>query len=116
MDQLKLLMEYTKFHIGMYTTLCTVLISILGLEIFKARAVTFQPYLFVTLAFFVLAGAFGGLVGSSIPLFKDFDEFKKARLGPWRWEWIPAPWCAHLEHTFFWLGILVVLLGLWNVR
>jgi hypothetical protein len=112
MDQLKQLMDYTKFHIGMYTTLCTVLIAILGLDMVKPSAVDLHPYLFGTLLCFAVAGMFGGLVGSSLPYFKTFEEFSQAKLGPWKLKLIPALVCTHLEHTAFWLGIIVVLIGL----
>jgi hypothetical protein len=44
-DQLKALMDYTKFHIGMYTTLCTLLVAIIGLNGLNRKAVGFLPYL-----------------------------------------------------------------------
>ena len=112
MDQLKQLMDYTKFHIGMYTTLCTALIAILGLEIVRPAASDLRPYLFATLVCFAVAGMFGGLVGSGLPYFKTFEEFSKAKLGPWKLELIPALWCTHLEHTAFWLRIIAAFVGL----
>ena len=63
MDQLKQLMEYTKFHIGVYTTLCTIFVSVIGLDIFKPHTASLRPYLLITLVCFVLASIFGDLVG-----------------------------------------------------
>lgn len=113
MDQLKQLMDYTKFHIGMYTSLCTALIAVLGLNIVKLAIADMRPYLFTTLVCFVVAGLFGGLVGSSIPYYSTFEDFSKDKLGPWRLKIIPALWCTHLEHTAFWIGIVVAIVGLY---
>ena len=116
MEQLKQLMDYTKFHIGMYATLCTALIAILGLDMIKPAAANFRPYLFATMVCFAVAGMFGGLVGSGLPYYKTFEEFSNAYLGPWRLKLIPALWCTHLEHTAFWLGIIVAFFGLVRCR
>lgn len=115
MDQLKLLMDYTKFHIGMYVSLCTGLVVILSMEGVKKEVPDFQPYLFGTLACFAIAAAFGGLVGSSLPAFVDYEDFKNAKLGPFKAKLINAEWCAHLEHFFFWVGVIVSIAGLWRI-
>jgi hypothetical protein len=73
------------------------------------------PYITVTIVLFLLAGAAGGLVASSIPFFKTFDEFSRARLGPWESELIPAIMCTHVEHTAFWLGCFIAACGLFSV-
>ena len=112
MDQLKLLMDYTKFHIGMYITLCTGLIAVL--KFLGDKAPGFNPFLLWTLGLFVVAGAAGGLVGSSIPYFRSFDDLMTAWLGPWDFKWITGRWCTHLEHSAFWLGILVAVIGVLN--
>jgi hypothetical protein len=116
MDQLQLLMDYTTFHIGMYATLCTLLVSLLNWNGLKEHAATFRPNLFPMLGCFLIAAAFGGLVGSSIPYYKDFDAFSRAHLGPWCGKWIPALVCTHLEHAFFWAGILFGVCGLCKSR
>jgi hypothetical protein len=81
-EQQKALMDYTKFHIGLYTTLCTLLVGIIGLNAFSGHPRALIPYLLVTLICFAIAGAFGGLVGSSLPNYKTWAEFRAARLGP----------------------------------
>jgi hypothetical protein len=115
MEQLKQLMDYTKFHIGMYITLSTALVAVLGMDAFKSSVSGIESYLFLTLICFLLAGMFGGLVGSSIPYYQDFDSFSKARLGPFRKRWIPAKLCTHLEHLAFWIGIIISVWGLYPV-
>jgi hypothetical protein len=111
-EQLKVLMEYTKFHIGLYTTLCTLLIGVMGLEGLKDRSAPMLPYLLFALISFATAGAFGGLVGSSLPNYKTWESFMSAKLGPWFYpKLIPAPWAASAEHTAFWVGTAIALFG-----
>jgi len=114
-DRLKQLQEYTRFHIGMYTTLCTLLVGVVGTNAL-ANFKSYYPWLLATLVAFVLAGAFGGLVGSSTCEFESWDRFAKAKLGPWGAEWIPSLVCAHIEHTMFWIGILLAVVGLFVVK
>jgi hypothetical protein len=111
MDQLDLLMTYTVFHLGMYATLCALLISLLGVDHFKPLIPQFRPYLMAVLLLFLVAAIFGGLVGSSLPYYDSFDEFSRANLGPWGSELISALTCTHLEHSFFWAGVLVAVVG-----
>ena len=103
------LMEYTKFHIGAYITLCSALTGVIGFNVANAE---YTPYLSWTLVCFAAAAAFGGLVGSGIPYCRDFEEFKKAKLGPWRAKIVPALVCTHLEHSIFWVGITIAIIGL----
>jgi hypothetical protein len=124
-ERLKQLMEYTKFHIGMYATLCTLLIGILGLKMFETEVARTRCILIVVLICFVLAGMFGGLVGSSIPFYTSFDSFMEAPAipalleGRWatcervpevlKFKWLTGKCCTHLEHYFFWAGIVGAL-------
>jgi hypothetical protein len=111
-DQLNALMDYTKFHIGLYTTLCTLLIAVMGIPALSTRYYRMIPYFLWALICFALSGVFGGLVGSSLPQFTKWSDFGSARLGPWFFpRIIPAPWVVSAEHTAFWLGTLVSLWG-----
>jgi hypothetical protein len=111
-DQQKALMDYTKFHIGLYTTLCTLLVGVMGLEGLKGHATPMLPYFFWTLISFAIAGAFGGLIGSSLPNYKSWSDFRGAKLAPWFLPaLIPAPWVASAEHTAFWVGTVIALWG-----
>jgi hypothetical protein len=111
MEQLQNLLNYTSFHLGMYTTLIALLVSLLGLGLTKGKIDRVRWWLFATLMCFTGAAVFGGLVGSSIPYHKDFDSFANAWLGPWRCEVIPALWCTHLEHSIFWCGVVTALIA-----
>lgn len=129
-EQLKLLFDYTKFHIGLYTTLVTLLIALISLGseelVFLQRA-----SLAATTVCFVLAGACGGVIASNIPYYTTLSAFRAASFGP-RWLWkkesqtaradtgnrgyamypsLYGPTWATLEHLFFWLGIAIALTG-----
>jgi hypothetical protein len=108
LEKLKLLMTYTVFHIGLYTTLGAVLVAALA----DGKGQPMSIELLTTLGLFVLAGICGGLVGSHIPHFDDFDTFYRQKIGPWGLKLIPAWLCMGLEHIFFWFGIAATLIGL----
>jgi hypothetical protein len=115
-EQLKQLMEYTKFHIGMYTSLATLLIGVLTLDKIKLVKPQYGRWLFVALGFLVIAGMAGGMVGSSIPAFSTYHDFVVAPLGPWGQSWFQASTWVHIEHSAFWLFIVIALLGLGITR
>jgi 2-iminobutanoate/2-iminopropanoate deaminase len=112
-EQLKMLMTYTTFHIGLYTTLSAAVVGFLGL--FPGRAGLIQWQLFCTLGFLVAAGICGGLIASRIPhtRHRHIETFSNLeQLGPGEWGLIPAWLCIRLEHLFFWLAVGFALYGL----
>jgi hypothetical protein len=111
-DQLKALLDYTQFHIGMYVTLSGGIVGVFANDGLKQRYVRFVPFMVISFFCFFFAGVFGGLIGSSIPNFTNFEVFMSSEIGPWRTAFLSARNCATLEHTAFWLGSTVALLGL----
>ncbi len=124
-EQLKLLFDYTKFHIGLYTTLVTLLIAFIKLGPGEPDLLQ-QISIALTVLLFVLAGACGGVVASNIPHYRRFSDFMAAPIGP-RWlraeRWTKksrsamaasplagANWVS-CEHAFFWLGIASAVIG-----
>lgn len=123
-NQLKLLFDYTKFHIGLYTTLVTLLIAFIKLGPVEPDLLQ-QVSIAITVILFVLAGACGGIVASNIPHHNRLSEFLATPIGP-RWmrfgqgrdsagservsKFVGANWVS-LEHAFFWLGIVSALIG-----
>ena len=125
-DQLKTLFDYTKWHIGLYTGLVTALIAVLQLY-GEALTVVTKLSLFFSLLCILAAGGAGGIVGSSIPFYRQFDVFMRSKLSPRNsWEEInktvdpkatdtvrySGKWWTHFEHTAFWLGIGIAVLGI----
>jgi hypothetical protein len=111
-DQLKQLFDYTKFHIGLYTTLLAAIIGVFANDTLKRSYSNYVPFMIGTVICFLVAGAAGGLVASSIPFYTRFSDFSQAWLGPWGWKWVQSITCTHIEHTAFWLGIVIAVVGL----
>jgi hypothetical protein len=110
-DQLKQLFDYTKFHIGMYVTLLAATIGWFAKNPLDPLDSEIIRYVQASVVCFVVAGMAGGLVASSIPYFTRFEDFKKAKLGPGKFEFIPAIFCTYIEHFFFWIGVFVAVGG-----
>ncbi|MGY3532229.1 hypothetical protein [Bradyrhizobium sp. USDA 4452] len=113
MEQLKLLMQYTIFHIGIYMSLSTGLVALLGL--FPGHAGAMKTQLLITLGCFVVAGALGGMIAAHIPYSEDLDKFSKSNIGFFGMTFIPAWLAMALEHIVFWAGVGIALFGLSKV-
>ncbi len=117
MEQLKLLMDYTIFHVGVYITLSGLMVSLLGTNVFAARAERMRCYIVAALACFMIAGMFGGVVAGNIPYFTDLKQFSNAWIGPWFATHVFKAWfCMNAEHTAFWTGVAVFLFGFWRTK
>ncbi len=104
MDQLKLLMEYTLFHIGVYLTLGTARITLIVAEIVT------QWQLLPGVVLLFIAGAAGGIIASSIPEHASWESFVGAELeifGGKTWEY--GFW-SKVEHYTFWAAIIFTAL------
>lgn len=112
-EQLKHLYDYTKFHIGMYMTLIIGIVGIFTNETIFTAYIEVMPWIGFSLFFFLLAGMCGGLIASSIPFYRKFEDFIKADLFPWGFDshLLCAKTITHLEHTFFWLGTIILVVG-----
>jgi hypothetical protein len=96
--QIKLIFEYTKFHIGLYASLIAVLMGLM-----KLGAQKIPPEL-------VIAGAAGGVIASSISV--DYRLVAEGKgVGPFGLTCLSSIWWAHVEHLAFWLGILISVMA-----
>src|SRR4051812_41925156 len=97
LESLKLLYDYTKFHIGFYLTLASGFIAIASLK--KGEGFAFelkQNLVWIAMGFFMLAGFAGGIIvssitqclglpGSELPgVCTSTQAFFMQDLGPWR--------------------------------
>ena len=101
LEQLKLLFDYTKFHIGIYASLITTLVA--AREYWPGRTPGFLKW---TLGAFMLAGAAGGVVASNIPAFHSYSIFINTTIGVLDLPIMRAGFWIHVEHMAFWLGML----------
>ena len=113
-DRLKQLMDYTKFHIGMYVTLVSVLVGFVS----KDYATLVSPPLpLLAVDNHLPTGRLrdGWRVDSqrrSPITFLVTTHSINSTLGPWGAKWIRARECTHLEHTTFWLAAVNAVVGL----
>ena len=105
-EQLKLLFDYTKFHITAYLTLAGVFVAalngVLGLSANRSL-------LGVSIAFIAIAGAAGGVVASNLPYYSDARTFAADKIGPWQLKPMTASRWMSLEHAAFWLALIAAI-------
>lgn len=99
MDQLKLLMDYTKFHIGVYLTLGTA-----GLTLIKLQLLDISQML-PGVGLLFIAGAAGGIIASSIPEHSSWESFKSSKLEIFGKETKGYSFWSKVEHYTFWAAI-----------
>lgn len=112
-QQLKLLFDYSKFDIGLYT----------AVAITFAAAVTFAPagfrfhrgLLSVAVVFTCLAGWAAGIIASRCAQFTSWNELWKTRIGPFRWRWLRGEHWAYLQHTCFGIALLAAALSVLSI-
>jgi hypothetical protein len=109
-SQLKNLFDYTKFHIGMYTTLTSALLAVLRFN--QSSAQWLRICIVISLFCFLVAGACGGAIASNIPNFKTFADFEKDGLEVFGIRSLKYRNWAHFEHGFFWIGIVIAVVSI----
>jgi hypothetical protein len=110
-DQLKLLFDYTLFHIGLYATLITGLTSLVHFDPRLQNAPWLLRCIACTVLFFLLAGAAGGTIASNIPNYESFADYDQADLDVFGVPTFKYRTWEHVEHILFWLGLLVSVVG-----
>jgi hypothetical protein len=114
MEQLKLLMDYTIFHIGVYLTLGGLMVALLAKQATKQEM---RCWIMCALGCFFVAGVCGGVVAASIPYYGSFSLFEQASIGPWGGSrMFPSRWWMRVEHWAFWLGVVIFLVGFFKTE
>lgn len=108
-EKAKLLFEYTKFHIGMYTTIATIIVG--GMNIQKLKPNICAPMLCLAIGFIAVAGMSGGVIASTLTQMASHDEFWRAEIGPIHLKWFKGETWTYIEHVAFWLGAGSVVLA-----
>src|ERR1700730_14156901 len=109
-EKVKLLFDYTKYHIGIYTTLGTILVAALGLHdniILKFCG----PLLWVSIGFIAVAGLAGGIIASTLPESNRLDDFFTQPTGFWGVHFLTGRTWTRIEHTAFWIGLIAGLIS-----
>lgn len=118
-DQLRLLFDYTKFHIGIYISLGSALIAAAAtmvssdsgsFDYYKCNIARFEFLSFTVICLFI-AGWAGGIIAGNLPKAKSFKNFSEQRIGFWGGELLFYNYWAWLEHTAFWLALASLAYG-----
>lgn len=114
LEKLKLLFDYTKFHIGLYTTVAT----IFGGLVAAGDKIPFKfstTFLLASVVCICVAGMAGGTIASSIPGYSSYTDFWKERIAPFPFKpllfknGMKAEYWTYVEHLAFWLGVALAL-------
>jgi hypothetical protein len=108
MEQLKVLMDYTKFHIGVYVSLVSAAVALTRVQSSSSAFLSLK----IAMVCFVIAGIAGGVIAGNIPLYHEWQDFYEARIGPWGTRLFRFRHWAHIEHTAFWIGVVSVVVEL----
>ncbi|KYK44016.1 MULTISPECIES: hypothetical protein [Bradyrhizobium] len=107
-EQLKLLFDYTKFHIGLYTTIATIFGALFAAS--DKAPIRFSPVLLLCSAVLVcIAGGAGGIIASSIPGFSSYKKFWDSSIGPAWCRKMKAEYWTYVEHAAFWAAVILAL-------
>ncbi|MBT3367671.1 MAG: hypothetical protein HN472_09570 [Nitrospina sp.] len=113
-ERLRLLFDYTKFHIGMYTTIIGISIGVIKIG---PGNIEINISIFVAaIILFLIAGLAGGVIASSTPEYTSYTEFLKAEIFPGKRGWLKftAKSWIRKEHRCFWIAVALLLLSFWN--
>jgi hypothetical protein len=99
LEQLRLLFDYTKFQIGLYTTLAVIFTAAIAFEpaVFKLH----RGLLGLAVVFVCLAGLAAGIIGSRCAHFTSPMDLWAARIGPFRMGFLPGEYWSYLQHACF---------------
>ena len=116
LEQLKLLFDYTKFHIGLYITLAGAYIALMSSDYGK-RLFSPNKLAGVAVVAFLITGLAGGIIASSCSHHTSFTKLMATKIAPFFKREFPCPlipnghgW-ANIEHTAFWVGIVAAVLS-----
>jgi hypothetical protein len=108
LEKLKLLFDYTKFHIGLHMTVATIFGGLFAAA--DRIPFKFHPHLLLASVIFMCsAGWAGGTIASSIPGYSSYTTFWNARIGPMRLQGIKAEYRTYIEHMAFWIAVVLAL-------
>jgi hypothetical protein len=109
-EQVKLLFDYTKFHIGLYSTFGTAVLALLSGKFERVSICT--PLLVSSLLPIGVAGLAAGVIASSLPHLFGSVDVREAKIGPLIFErWRLRSW-TYVEHTSFWVAVIMAVSAL----
>jgi hypothetical protein len=109
--QLDLLMTYTVFHLGLYSTIFA--LTVAYYEKHKSKRWYTTALLILVGVILAGAGAAGGTIAGNIPEKKTWEDFTNAELGPSvltlaNFPGLKYECLARIEHGLFWLALVFI--------
>jgi cytochrome b len=112
LEQLKLVFDYSKFQIRLYTMVAVVF----------AAAFAFQPRVFklhrgflgFAVVLICLAGLAAGIIASRCAYFSSRSELWAAKIGPFRWNCLRSEYWIYIQHACFGLALIAALFSVFS--
>jgi len=107
LDQLKLLFDYSKFQIGLYTIVASLFTIAIALQPTVFRIHT--GLLGVAIVFVCLAGMAAGIVANRCTQSTSWHELWAAKIGPLGLKCLEGEYWTYLQHAFFGIALAMAL-------
>lgn len=121
-SRLERLLDYTKFHIGIYLSAAGGILVLVGSEDRDILKKLEPHFLLAALLFMLAAGAAGGVIASCTTQCRTFEELWDRPQGPHKARWLKGQTWALIEHSSFWVSVLLligstfpVIAGFWSI-
>ncbi|HXH38663.1 MAG TPA: hypothetical protein VNN08_08550 [Thermoanaerobaculia bacterium] len=109
LEQVKLLFDYTKFHITVYGTIAALLLTAstsIGSSLNLPRI-----YIIAAVSAILVAGLAAGVVAASMPESTNRVGFWDQLGGPYKSRLLTIRSWTFVEHTFFWTAVFFVVMA-----
>ena len=110
LDQLKLLLDYSKFQMSLYTTIAIVFAGAIALP--RVLLSFHRGLLILAVVFICLAGTSAGIIASRCAHFATWGELWTAKIGPFRWNCLQGEYWTYVQHACFALALTAAVLSL----
>lgn len=109
LEQLKLLFDYSKFQIGLYTAVAIIFMAAIAFEptVFKLH----RGLLGLAVLFICFAGTAAGIIASRCAYFTSWRELWAAKIGPFRWNCLEGEYWTYVQHTCFGIALGAAVLS-----
>jgi hypothetical protein len=104
-EKVKLLFDYTKFHINLYTVIGASVVALGNLEATVHSLEIWRLPMWISVGLIACAGLAGGIIASSLPECDTLDDFLGNPAGFWNFRPCSGRRWTQIEHTSFWLGL-----------
>jgi len=112
-EKLKMLLDYTKFHLGVYLSLLGGIVAFVSSDWgppLNRPAV--RCLLCISVILLAVAGACGGVVGATAVGYASYKDFRDAQIGPSYLHLMSGGAWVGWEHGCFWTAVTLMVVAL----